>query len=88
MGGYAIARMQDIEEMSDGRCPYRPVRHHLGITTFGATTWTARAAGDRILNEHDENEPGPKTERFFERTHVTLTRSSSLRSRPIETPAR
>jgi tetratricopeptide (TPR) repeat protein len=57
MAGYAIARMQDIEEMNDGRCPYRPVRHHLGITTFGATTWTGRAAGDRILNEHDESEP-------------------------------
>ncbi len=65
MGGYAIARMQDIEEMNDGRCPYRPVRHHLGITTFGATTWTARAAGDRILNEHDESEPGSGDELYL-----------------------
>lgn len=64
MGGYAIARMQDIEELSDGRCPYRPVRHHLGITTFGATTWTGRAAGDRIINEHDENEPGSGDELY------------------------
>ncbi|HEY3773210.1 MAG TPA: hypothetical protein VGL69_09465 [Solirubrobacteraceae bacterium] len=65
MGGYAIARMQDIEEMNDGRCPYRPVRHHLGITTFGATTWTGRAAGDRIVNEHDENEPGSGDELYL-----------------------
>jgi hypothetical protein len=65
MGGYAIARMQDIEEMDDGRCPYRPVRHHLGITTFGATTWTARAAGDRLLNEHDESEPGSGDELYL-----------------------
>ena len=65
MGGYAIARMQDIEEMNDGRCPYRPVRHHLGITTFGATTWTAPAAGDRILNEHDETEPGSGEELYL-----------------------
>jgi tetratricopeptide (TPR) repeat protein len=57
MAEYVIARMHDIEELDDGRCPYRPVRHHLGITTFGATTWTARAAGDRILNEHDETDP-------------------------------
>ncbi len=56
MAGYGVARLQDIEEMDDGRCPYRPVRHHFGITTFGATTWTAQAAGDRLLNEHDEKD--------------------------------
>ncbi len=65
MSGYAIARMQEIEELDDGRCPYRPVRHHLGITTFGATTWTARAAGDRILNEHDESEPASGDELYL-----------------------
>jgi tetratricopeptide (TPR) repeat protein len=65
MSGYAIARMQEIEELNDGRCPYRPVRHHLGITTFGATTWTAREAGDRILNEHDESEPGSGDELYL-----------------------
>ena len=64
MGGYAVVRMQDIEERNDGRCPYRAVRHELGITTFGATTWTARAAGDRILNEHDESEPGSGDELY------------------------
>ena len=31
-----------------------PGRHHLGITAFGATAWTGREAGDRIINEHDE----------------------------------
>ena len=36
----------------------RPVRHHFGITTFGATTWTAENAGDRLINEHDENDMG------------------------------
>jgi tetratricopeptide (TPR) repeat protein len=53
---YGIARLQDIDELDDGRCPYRPVRHHFGITTFGATTWTAKNAGDRLLNEHDEKD--------------------------------
>ena len=40
--------------MNDGRCPWRPVRHHLGITAFGVNSWTAVNAGDRIVNEHDE----------------------------------
>jgi tetratricopeptide (TPR) repeat protein len=51
---YRIARLDDIEEISDGRCPWRPVRHHLGISAFGVNAWTANAAGDRIVNEHDE----------------------------------
>jgi tetratricopeptide (TPR) repeat protein len=53
---YAIAHLDEIDELDDGRCPYRPVRHHFGITSFGATTWTAKDTGDRILNEHDEKD--------------------------------
>jgi tetratricopeptide (TPR) repeat protein len=33
------------------------VRHHFGISSFGVNAWTARNAGDRIINEHDESEP-------------------------------
>ena len=54
MAGYAVARLEEIDELTDGREPYRPVRHHLGITAFGATAWTGRDVGDRIINEHDE----------------------------------
>ena len=54
MSTYGVAHLDDIEEMNDGRCPHRPVRHHFGITTFGATSWTAKHARDRLMNEHDE----------------------------------
>jgi hypothetical protein len=54
MADYAVAQIEDIDELDDGRCPYRPVRHHLGITAFGVNAWTGREAGDRIINEHDE----------------------------------
>jgi hypothetical protein len=54
MSRYASARLDEIEELSDGRCPWRPVRHHFGITSFGVGAWTGREAGDRIINEHDE----------------------------------
>ena len=54
MSEYAVANLDEIEEISDGRCPSRPVRHHLGITSFGINAWTAREAGDRLINEHDE----------------------------------
>jgi hypothetical protein len=59
LSAYAVANLDDIEEASDGTYPWRPVRHHFGITSFGVTTWTGRHAGDRIINEHDELEREP-----------------------------
>jgi tetratricopeptide (TPR) repeat protein len=58
MSGYAVARLDEIDQLDDGREPYRPVRHHFGITSFGVNAWTAREAGDRIINEHDESDDG------------------------------
>ena len=54
MSRYAVAHLDEIGEVSDGRCPWRPVRHHFGITSFGVNAWTGHEAGDRIINEHDE----------------------------------
>jgi mannose-6-phosphate isomerase-like protein (cupin superfamily) len=54
MTAYRVAQLEDIDEITDGREPWRPVRLHFGITSFGVNTWTARNAGDRIINEHDE----------------------------------
>jgi tetratricopeptide (TPR) repeat protein len=53
---YQVAHLEEIEEVHDGRCPFRPVRHHFGLTTFGVNTWTARAVGDRLINDHDESD--------------------------------
>jgi hypothetical protein len=58
MSGYAVAHLDEIDEIDDGREPFRPVRHHFGITAFGVNAWTARNAGDRIINEHDESDDG------------------------------
>jgi tetratricopeptide (TPR) repeat protein len=65
MTRYAVARLDEIEELTDGREPYRPVRHHFGISSFGANAWTARDVGDRIINEHDESEPGSDEELYL-----------------------
>jgi tetratricopeptide (TPR) repeat protein len=56
MIGYAVAHVDEIDLMDDGREPWRPVRHHFGITAFGVNAWEAREAGDRIINEHDESD--------------------------------
>jgi len=65
MSGYAFAHLDEIDELDDGRCPWRPVRHHFGITAFGINVWTARDAGDRIINEHDEAGPDPNEELYL-----------------------
>ena len=57
MERYAVAQLAEIPEITDGRCPFRPVRQHLGITSFGVNAMSAGAAGDRLINEHDEAEP-------------------------------
>src|ERR687890_2084106 len=54
MDGHMVAQLAEIDEIDDGREPFRPIRHHFGITSFGITAWTGRAVGDRIINEHDE----------------------------------
>jgi hypothetical protein len=56
VSSYTVAHLDEIDETSDGREPFRPVRHHLGITAFGVNAWTGHDAGDRIINEHDEAE--------------------------------
>jgi mannose-6-phosphate isomerase-like protein (cupin superfamily) len=65
MGSYAVARLDEIDELADGRCLYRPIRQHFGITSFGVTAWSARAAGDLIVNEHDEGDPTADQELFL-----------------------
>ncbi len=47
MSRYAVAHLDEIDEISDGRCPSRPVRHHFGIMSFGVNAWTVarRATG-------------------------------------------
>lgn len=64
MGAFQVARLDEIDEIDeidDARCPFRPVRHHLGITTFGVNAMSARADGDRLINEHEHDEAEPES---------------------------
>jgi tetratricopeptide (TPR) repeat protein len=65
MSNYSVAQLSEIDEIDDGREPFRPVRHHFGITSFGVNAWTGRNAGDRIINEHDEGEDGGDEELYL-----------------------
>src|SRR5437870_5859795 len=65
MSTYAVAHLDEIDEINDGRVPMRPVRHHFGITGFGVNAWTGRNAGDRIINEHEEEEADSDEELYI-----------------------
>jgi tetratricopeptide (TPR) repeat protein len=64
MARFAVAQLDQIDEIDDGRVPFRPVRHHFGITSFGVTAATAHSDGDRLINEHDEDEPDSSEELY------------------------
>jgi quercetin dioxygenase-like cupin family protein len=55
VASYSVTRFDAIDEIDDGGAPYRPLRHHFGITSFGISSFTGKA-GDRIINEHSEED--------------------------------
>lgn len=65
MASYAVAHVDEIDEFSDAGGHYRPIRHRLGITAFGATAWTASEVGDIVINEHDNDDPSADQELFL-----------------------
>ena len=72
MSDYSVTHLDQIDEITDGRQPWRPVRHHLGITSFGVNAWTARDAGDRVINEHDESDDDAEELYLVQRGRATF----------------
>jgi quercetin dioxygenase-like cupin family protein len=58
VANWKAAEIGEIDEISDGRVPWRPVRYHLGAESFGLNVFTGKETGDRIINEHDETDDG------------------------------
>ena len=56
MASSSVSRLDSIGEIDDGGVPYRPLRQHFGIASFGVNSFTGHKAGDRIINEHAEVE--------------------------------
>jgi len=56
VAGYSVTRFDAIDEIEGDGTPYRPVRQHFGIASFGVSSFTGRKSGDRIINEHSEED--------------------------------
>ena len=65
MSGYAVAQIDGIDEIDDGRVLSRPIRFHFGITSFGVNAFTAHQVGDRLINEHDESQEHDLQEELY-----------------------
>ena len=57
---YAVARLEDLESIpGPGSLTWRPVRAHFDLRAFGCNAYTASAAGDDVVEPHDEaGDPG------------------------------
>jgi len=54
-----VLRLDEIEGIPVfGTLVWKPVRRPLGITAFGINAYTAAAAGDEVVEEHDETTLG------------------------------
>ncbi len=85
MSDYSIAHLDEIDEISDGREPWRPIRHFFGIASFGINAWTAADAGDRIINEHDETDDGNEELYVVTRGHAVFELDGERRDAPTGT---
>jgi hypothetical protein len=52
-------RLDDVEGIPVfGSLVWKPVRRQLGVTAFGINAYTAAAAGDEVVEDHDETSLG------------------------------
>ena len=54
----ALDEIPRAAEPCDPSLDWRPVRHHLGISAFGVNAYLGAAAGDRVVERHDESDVG------------------------------
>ena len=55
---YSVVHLDDLERIPIAEGIYRPVRRALGVTAFGVNAYTAEAAGDDVIEDHDETSAG------------------------------
>jgi len=75
MATYQVAHLDELDELIDGTHPFRPGPPALRDQLLRRHHWTARAAGDRLLNEHDEQDVG-EDELFFDDSDLDAIREA------------
>jgi tetratricopeptide (TPR) repeat protein len=55
---FHVAQLDELDRVAVAGTLWRPVRRTLGVTGFGINAYTAAAAGDEVIEPHDETSPG------------------------------
>jgi hypothetical protein len=66
----AVLRLADLARISVAGTLMRPIRRPLGVSAFGVNAFTGAAAGDLVIEPHDELNPGGG---HHEELYVVLT---------------
>ena len=66
---YAVAQLDELESVpGPGSLTWRPVRAHFDVRAFGCNAYTASAAGEDVVEPHDEaGDPGHEELYFVHR---------------------
>jgi hypothetical protein len=83
---YRVARLEDLDAVGEGGLTRIAVRRALGIRAFGVHAFTAAAAGDELIEDHDElgaNAGGHEELYLVLRGRATFT----LDGEPVDAPA-
>jgi len=54
----AVLRLSDLARIEVAGTLMRPIRRPLRVSSFGINAWTGAAAGDLVIEPHDELNPG------------------------------
>ena len=56
--GWDAAQLADMANADGDDAPaWKPLRHHFGVRAFGINAWIAGAAGEEVVEDHDELQP-------------------------------
>jgi mannose-6-phosphate isomerase-like protein (cupin superfamily) len=56
--GFRTTSLGELERIRLEQGVWRPIRRPLGVTGFGVNAYTGDAAGDAVIEPHDETSPG------------------------------
>jgi mannose-6-phosphate isomerase-like protein (cupin superfamily) len=76
---YVVAELDELERKGN----WTPIRGHFGIEAFGVNAWTAAAAGDELISDHNEERSG------HEELYVVLSGRATFTvdGKDVEAPA-
>jgi hypothetical protein len=85
-GSARAVRLDEIEPIEIAGGLYKPVRRLLGVRAFGINAYTARSAGDQLIEQHDELGDGSG---HHEEAYIVVSGHArfTVGTREIEAPA-